>query len=54
MKQLPYKVITLKLFYRGSIHGWCPKKFHELCDEKGPTLTIMKSLANKIFGGFAM
>jgi hypothetical protein len=26
--------------------------FHELCDDKGPTITIFKSKAERIFGGF--
>ncbi len=28
--------------------------FHELCDEKGPTITVMKSKAGRVFGGFTM
>jgi hypothetical protein len=27
-------------------------KFHELCDNKGPTITIYKSKADMVFGGF--
>ena len=39
--------------YRGSLHGWDRSKFHELCDKKGPTLTLMKSkVSQQIFGGF--
>ena len=26
--------------------------FHKYCDDKGPTLTIVKTTKNKIFGGF--
>ena len=26
--------------------------FHQLCDDKGPTITIMKSKAARVFGGF--
>jgi hypothetical protein len=48
------KVMTLTLLYSGSTHGWEMSKFHELCDEKGPTITVMKSKAARVFGGFAM
>ena len=54
LNQLPMKVLTLTLLFSGTTHGWETSKFHELCDEKGPTITIMKSKAGKVFGGFAM
>ena len=54
LSQLPMKVLTLTLLYSGSTHGWEQSKFHELCDEKGPTITVMKSKAARVFGGFAM
>jgi hypothetical protein len=54
LSQLPIKVLTLTLLYSGSTHGWKQSKFHELCDEKGPTITVMKSKAGRVFGGFAM
>jgi hypothetical protein len=54
LNQLPMKVLTLTLLYSGSTHGWERSKFHELCDEKGPTITVMKSKAARVFGGFAM
>jgi hypothetical protein len=50
--QLPEKVVTLTLLFRGSTHGWSPSVFHQLCVEKGPTITIFKSSANRVFGGF--
>ena len=54
LNQLPMKVITLTLLYSGSTHGWERSEFHELCDEKGPTITVMKSKAARVFGGFTM
>ena len=36
------KPIT-KLLYKASRDGFSAEKFHELCDHKGPTLTIYKS-----------
>jgi hypothetical protein len=53
LSQLPYKVVTLTLLFRGTTHGWSPSsKFHQLCDDKGPTITIFKSKAARVFGGF--
>ena len=40
--------------YSGSKNGWSTSTFHSMCDNKGPTLTIFKSSAAKIFGGFTM
>jgi len=54
LNQLPMKVLTLTLLYSGRTHGWDIEKFHELCDKKGPTITVMKSKASRVFGGFAM
>ena len=33
---------------KGSIN----KEFHKYCDNVGPTLTLIKTTKNKIFGGF--
>ena len=38
--------------YVGSEHKYASSKFHELCDNKGPTVTIVKS-NNYFFGGYA-
>ena len=40
------------LLWRGSRHGFGTKKFHSLCDNKGPTLTVIKSTTGYIFGGY--
>ena len=37
---------------RGSTDGFTSKVFHKLCDNKGPTLTIIESTNERIFGGF--
>ena len=39
------------LLYRASRNGWAATDFHTRCDNKGPTLTVVKS-ENCIFGGF--
>ena len=41
-----------KLLYRASIDGWAATNFHFCCDNKGPTVTVIKSTGNYIFGGY--
>ncbi|PFX29394.1 BTB/POZ domain-containing protein KCTD6 [Stylophora pistillata] len=41
----------LRLLYRASQEGFAAECFHSRCDNKGPTLTIVKSGKN-VFGGF--
>ncbi len=41
-----------KLLYRASEHGYTSKSFHEYCDDKGPTLIVIKSSGDWIFGGY--
>jgi len=40
------------LCWRASLHGWAAATFHSLCDNKGPTVTIVKDTNNNIFGGY--
>ena len=40
------------LIYRASRDGWHSSKFHTLCDDKGPTVTVLKN-GNNIFGGYS-
>lgn len=49
---------AVKLLYNSSRDGMVPHKFHELCDNKGPTLTLIKHVPHGqtkdyIFGGFS-
>ncbi|XP_020624692.1 BTB/POZ domain-containing protein KCTD21-like [Orbicella faveolata] len=39
------------LSYRASRNGWAASNFHSCCDNKGPTVTVIKS-GNYIFGGY--
>ena len=41
-----------RLIYRASEHEYTAKSFHEYCDDKGPTLIIIKSSRGWIFGGY--
>ena len=44
--------IDLELVYRASDHGYRASKFHELCKNKGATITIIHNEFNHIFGGY--
>ena len=41
-----------KLLYRASEHEYTSKSFHEYCNDKGPTLIVIKSSGGWIFGGY--
>ena len=41
-----------KLIYRASEHGYSASSFHDYCDDKGPSLVIIKSSDSCIFGGY--
>lgn len=40
------------LLYQGSRDGDSAKTFHDLCDNKGPTVSIIQTQQNWIFGGY--
>ena len=39
-----------KRCWRASTDGWAVSTFHSLCDNKGPTVTIVR-VGHKVFGG---
>ena len=41
-----------QLLFKASDHDNWAKPFHQLCDNKGPTLTIIKSDHGNIYGGY--
>ena len=41
-----------KLLYRASEHGYTSESFHNYCNDKGPTLIVIKSSGGWIFGGY--
>ena len=60
-KLINLKIRKQKLLYRGSSDGFTAKKFHEKCDGKANTLTLVKSKNGEnglsdsreyVFGGF--
>ena len=42
-----------KLLYKATKDGFSAGKFHELCDNKGETFIVIKSINGNIFGGYA-
>eukprot|EP01084_Bolivina_argentea_P107223 191726_1 len=42
----------LKLLYSAQIHGWAAENYHSKCDHYSPTITIINSNYDHIFGGF--
>ena len=48
----PNKKIKFNLLYKASIDGDSIIKFHEKCDNKGPTLIIIKIKTGYRFGGY--
>ena len=47
-----YKNPKFELLYRGSRDGFTATSFHKKCDNKGPTVVIIRSNLGKVFGGF--
>ena len=41
-----------KLIYRASQNNYTVRSFHDYCNDKGPTLVIIKSSGGWIFGGY--
>ena len=44
---------NFKLLYRGTRDGFDANSFHTKCNNKGPTVTVIRSNHGKIFGGYA-
>ncbi len=38
------------LLYKGNRDGFNAKDFHRLCDNKGPTITVIRTRQGKLFG----
>jgi hypothetical protein len=51
-KELKNKGASLTLHYRGSTDGWMSQDFHNLCDDKGATLTLLQIEDGDCIGGF--
>ncbi len=47
-----YNLAEITLLYRGTVHGWMYKDFHDKCDKKGPTLSLFQIKDGDCIGGF--
>ena len=47
------KTKKMELIYRASRDGTIPQKFHDFCDNKGPTIILFKNEKGNVFGGYA-
>ena len=52
IKQLFPNKCKFNLLYRATRDGSYPENFHKKCDDKGPTITLIKTNDNKKFGGY--
>ncbi len=52
MERLKNK-FSLQLLFRGSRDGFKDAKFHELCDNQGPLLFLIKTGKDILIGGFS-
>ena len=43
----------MELLYRGTRDGMESNSFHEICNNQGPTITLIKNDKGHIFGGYA-
>ena len=44
---------TSEICWNANVHGWDTYVFHQLCDFKGPTITLIRANTGFIFGGVA-
>ena len=50
---IAYKfIVKLTRLYRATVNGFQAAQFHALCNDKGPTLSLIRTTAGHIFGGF--
>jgi hypothetical protein len=50
---LPKKIKTWKLLYKASTNGFNAKIFHQLCDNKGPTVTVATLVDDRYIGAYS-
>ena len=48
----PNQKVTFELIYRASRDGDTTKDFHRMCDNKSPTICLLKTPGGYIFGGY--
>jgi hypothetical protein len=50
---LTKKIISSNLLYKATVHGWNPSIFHQLCDNKGETITIATLKDGRYIGAYS-
>ena len=45
--------VGARLLFRASVHGKNAAAFHAHCDNKGPTVVLIRDTAGNVFGGHA-
>ena len=51
-KKTKSKLVQFELIFKMSENGSKEEDFHRCCDNQGPALILIKTIKNKIFGGF--
>jgi len=47
------KISNPKILYKASANGWGASQFHQLCDNKGPTITVATLLDGRFIGAYS-
>lgn len=48
----PREQLSFQKLYQMSVHGSLPSHFHARCDNRGPTLTLIRAVDGSVFGGY--
>ena len=51
--KVPRKSLKLSKLFSTEEHGWDARKFHDKCDNQGPTITILQTKDQRWYGGYA-
>ena len=46
------RLLKLTTLFSTRTNGWSPAAFHSLCDNKGPSLTIVQDAGGSLYGGY--
>jgi hypothetical protein len=46
------RACDLQLLYSAAQDGWSTNDFHRCCDNRGPTVTLVRATNSRVFGGF--
>jgi hypothetical protein len=49
----PFGSVRLELLYRATLDGFAASDFHDKCNDKGETVTVITSSEGYVFGGYA-